>query len=258
MALMQSLLVANRGEIAVRVLRTAKRLGLRTIAVYSEADRNALHVQLADTAICIGAAPARDSYLNVANVMAAVKASGAAAVHPGYGFLSENAGFAAACAEAGVIFVGPPIAAIEAMGSKSESKRIMAAAGVPLVPGYHGAAQDDALLAREAQRIGWPVLVKASAGGGGKGMRIVRDAAGLAEALVGARREALAAFGDATLLLEKYLERPRHVEVQVFADQHGKCVAGVRPRLLGAASSSEGHRGSAGTRAQRGTAPAHG
>ena len=219
-----SLLVANRGEIAVRVLRTARRMGLRTIAVYSDADRNALHVQLADTAIRLGPAPARESYLRGDLILAAAVHCHAQAIHPGYGFLSENADFAQSCAVANVSFVGPPVAAIRAMGSKSESKRIMAAAAVPLVPGYHGSDQSDAVLTTEADRIGWPVLVKASAGGGGKGMRIVTSAEQLSEALSGARREARAAFGDDALLLEKYLRRPRHVEVQIFADRHGGCV----------------------------------
>ena len=220
-----SLLVANRGEIAVRVLRTARRLGLRTVAVYSEADAHAMHVQLADEALCIGPPPASQSYLRIDAILAAAERSAAAAIHPGYGFLSESAEFAAACAEAGRIFVGPPAAAIRAMGSKSESKRLMAAAGVPLVPGYHGEDQSFERLRTEAAQIGYPVLVKASAGGGGKGMRIVDSAAALREAVEAARREAQAAFGDPTLLLEKYFERARHVEVQVFADRQGQCIA---------------------------------
>ena len=223
--MIETLLVANRGEIAVRVLRTARRLGLRTIAVYSDADRDALHVQMADEAVRLGPAPARDSYLRGDLILAAAARFGAQAIHPGYGFLSENAEFAQACADAGICFVGPPAAAIRAMGSKSESKRIMAGAGVPLVAGYHDSDQSDAMLTEAAARIGWPVLVKASAGGGGKGMRIVTAAAELKDALIGARREAGAAFGDDTLLLEKYLQRPRHVEVQVFADTHGACVS---------------------------------
>jgi 3-methylcrotonyl-CoA carboxylase alpha subunit len=218
------ILIANRGEIACRVIRTARRLGIRTVAVYSEADAGAMHVAMADEAHLIGPAPAAESYLRADAVLAAAKASGAQGIHPGYGFLSENAGFAEACAAAGVVFIGPPVAAIQAMGSKSESKRLMEKAGVPLVPGYHGADQSDATLAAAAKSIGYPVLVKASAGGGGKGMRVVREPAGLAEAMAGARREAKAAFGDDTLLIEKYLDRPRHVEIQVFADSHGDAV----------------------------------
>jgi 3-methylcrotonyl-CoA carboxylase alpha subunit len=222
--LFDKILVANRGEIAVRVMRTAHRLGVRTVAVYSEADARALHVAMAGEAMCIGPPPAARSYLRGDAILEVARRTGAQAIHPGYGFLSENEDFAAACAPAGVVFIGPPPEAIRAMGSKSESKRLMAAAGVPLVPGYHGDAQDDDCLEREAQRIGYPVLVKASSGGGGKGMRIVREPAQLAGALAGARREAKAAFGDDRLLLEKYLERPRHVEIQVFADAHGQCV----------------------------------
>ena len=224
MRMFDKILVANRGEIAVRVMRTARRLSIRSVAVYSEADARALHVECADEAWCIGPAPAAQSYLRGEVIIEAARRSGAQAIHPGYGFLSENAAFAAACAAAGLTFIGPPVAAIRAMGSKSESKRLMSAAGVPLVPGYHGAAQDPVTLVAAAAEIGYPVLVKASAGGGGKGMRIVRDASGLAEAIAGAQREARAAFGDATLLLEKYLARPRHVEIQVFADTQGHCV----------------------------------
>ncbi|MGC2856463.1 acetyl/propionyl/methylcrotonyl-CoA carboxylase subunit alpha [Novispirillum sp. DQ9] len=218
------ILIANRGEIACRVIKTARRLGIKTVAVYSEADRNALHVRMADEAYCLGPAPAAESYLVIDKVIDACVRSGAQAVHPGYGFLSENARFAEACKANGVVFIGPPVPAIHAMGSKSESKRIMEAAGVPLVPGYHGADQDDALLAREAERIGYPVLVKASAGGGGKGMRVVERPEDLAAAIAGARREAKAAFGDDSLLIEKYLSRPRHVEMQVFGDTHGNYV----------------------------------
>ncbi|HET6221387.1 MAG TPA: biotin carboxylase N-terminal domain-containing protein, partial [Dongiaceae bacterium] len=215
------ILIANRGEIACRVMRTARRLGIRTAAVYSEADAGALHVASADEAALIGPAPARESYLNIAKIVAAAKETGAEAIHPGYGFLSENATFAEACAAAGLVFIGPPVEAIRAMGSKSEAKAIMAKAGVPLVPGYHGADQDDALLLKEAKRVGYPVLIKASAGGGGKGMRRVEAAAEFAAALAGARREAKAAFGDDRVLIERYVERPRHVEIQVFADSHG-------------------------------------
>ncbi len=222
--LFDKILIANRGEIACRVMRTAKRLGIRTVAVYSEADAHALHVAVADEAILIGPPPARESYLDIARLVDAAKQSGAQAIHPGYGFLSENADFAAACAAAGVVFIGPPAAAIRAMGSKAEAKALMAKAGVPLVPGYHGDEQSDARLTKEARAIGFPVLIKASAGGGGKGMRIVADAHALAEALAGARREAKAAFGDDRLLIEKYLVDPRHIEMQVFADAHGNVV----------------------------------
>ncbi|HEX4986935.1 MAG TPA: acetyl/propionyl/methylcrotonyl-CoA carboxylase subunit alpha [Burkholderiales bacterium] len=218
------ILIANRGEIACRVARTAKRMGIRTVAVYSEADRRALHVELCDEAVLIGPAHPRESYLRGERILGAAKQTGAQAVHPGYGFLSENAGFARACVDAGVTFIGPPPAAIEAMGSKSAAKALMGKAGVPLVPGYHGNDQDPALLRREADRIGYPVLIKASAGGGGKGMRIVAQAGQFAEALASARREAASSFGDDRVLLEKYLQRPRHIEVQVFADSHGECV----------------------------------
>jgi len=218
------ILIANRGEIAVRVLKTARRMGIRTVAVYSDADANAMHVQLADEAVCIGAAPAAQSYLSVEKILDAARRTGAQGIHPGYGFLSENAAFAKGCADAGIVFIGPPIEAIRVMGSKAESKRLMSGAGVPLVPGYHGEQQDMETLRAAADKIGYPVLVKASAGGGGKGMRIVRDSRELTEAVTGARRESKAAFGDDRLLLEKYLVRPRHVEIQVFADQHGNCV----------------------------------
>jgi 3-methylcrotonyl-CoA carboxylase alpha subunit len=224
MSMFEKILIANRGEIAVRVIRTARRLGIRTVAVYSEADAGAMHVEMADEAVCIGPAPAAESYLRGDVVLNVARRTGAQAIHPGYGFLSENAPFAKACAEAGVVFIGPPIEAIRVMGSKAESKRVMSKAGVPLVPGYHGAAQDAATLRSEAERIGYPVLVKASAGGGGKGMRVVNAAADLETAIAGAKRESLAAFRDDTLLLEKYLQQPRHVEIQVFADTHGNCI----------------------------------
>jgi len=218
------ILVANRGEIACRVMRTARRLGVRTVAVYSDADAGARHVAMADEAYRIGPAPARDSYLRGDAIVEAARRSGARAVHPGYGFLSENADFAEACAAAGLTFIGPPAPAIRAMGSKSAAKRLMERAGVPLVPGYHGEDQAPARLAEEAARIGWPVLVKASAGGGGKGMRAVGDPAAFQDALAGAKREALSAFGDDRVLLERYLARPRHVEIQVFADGKGQTV----------------------------------
>jgi 3-methylcrotonyl-CoA carboxylase alpha subunit len=220
----RKILIANRGEIACRIMRTAKRLGVGTVAVYSEADAHALHVELADEAVLLGPAPAAQSYLAIDKVIAAAVATGAEAIHPGYGFLSENARFAEACAKVGVIFIGPPATAIHAMGSKSESKLLMEKARVPLVPGYHGAEQADSHLIQEAMRIGFPVLIKASAGGGGKGMRIVRGEGELLPAIEGARREAKSAFGDERLLIERYLERPRHVEVQVFADSHGDVV----------------------------------
>ena len=219
--MLHKLLIANRGEIAVRVIRTARRMGIATVAVFSEADRNALHARVADEAHFIGAAPARESYLRADVILDVARRCGADAIHPGYGFLSENAEFAQACAEAGIAFIGPTPHAIRAMGSKAESKRLMVAAGVPTVPGYHGEAQDDAHLAAEAGRIGFPVLIKASAGGGGKGMRPVHEPERFLEELHGARREALAAFGDDRVLIEKYLTRPRHVEVQVMGDTHG-------------------------------------
>ncbi|UFN46834.1 ATP-grasp domain-containing protein [Roseomonas sp. OT10] len=221
----RKLLIANRGEIACRVIATARRLGIATVAVYSEADARARHVALADEAWPIGPAPARESYLRIDRILDAARRSGAEAIHPGYGFLSENADFAAACAGAGIAFIGPPVDAIRAMGSKAASKALMAAAGVPLVPGYHGEDQDPALLAAEAGRIGFPVLIKASAGGGGKGMRVVERAEEFADSLAAARREALAAFGDERVLVEKYLTRPRHIEIQVFADTHGRTVS---------------------------------
>ena len=218
------ILIANRGEIACRVARTARRMGIHTIAVYSDVDAGALHVGACDEAHRLGPAAPRESYLRGDRIIEIAVASGAQAIHPGYGFLSENEAFAAAAAEAGLVFVGPPPAAIRAMGSKSESKDIMFKAGVRLVPGYHGVDQNDALLAREADGIGYPVLIKASAGGGGKGMRIVERGVDFAAALASARRGAKAGFGDDKMLLEKYLDEPRHIEMQVFADTHGHCV----------------------------------
>ncbi|MBI1244493.1 MAG: ATP-grasp domain-containing protein [Alphaproteobacteria bacterium] len=218
------LLIANRGEIACRVARTARRMGIASVAVHSSADANALHVAMCDEAWPIGGPAPKESYLRAEAIIDVARRAGADAIHPGYGFLSENAGFAEACAKAGIIFVGPPASAIRAMGGKSEAKALMVASGVPVVPGYHGAAQDDATLSAEAKKIGFPVLIKASAGGGGKGMRVVSGAGELAEALAGARREAQSAFGDPRLLIERYLERPRHVEVQVFFDGHGNGV----------------------------------
>ncbi|MCE9661953.1 acetyl/propionyl/methylcrotonyl-CoA carboxylase subunit alpha [Halomonas sp. M5N1S17] len=219
-----TLLVANRGEIACRVMRTARAMGLRTVAVYSDADASARHVREADEAVRLGPAAARDSYLKVEAVVEAAKRTGAGAIHPGYGFLSENGGFVEALDQAGIVFVGPPASAIAAMGDKSAAKARMADAGVPLVPGYHGNDQDDALLKTEADKIGYPVLLKASAGGGGKGMRVVESGADFQAALDGCRRESQAAFGDTRMLIEKYLTQPRHVEVQVFCDSHGNGV----------------------------------
>lgn len=220
-----TLLIANRGEIACRVIRTARAMGLRTVAVYSEADRGAMHVELADEAVLLGPPRARDSYLNIARVIEAAHQTGAEAIHPGYGFLSESAEFAQACLDAGRVFVGPTAAMIRAMGSKSGSKLLMEEAGVPLVPGYHGEAQDEATLAKEARKIGFPVLVKASAGGGGRGMRIVRSDAELGSALLSAKREAKAAFGDDRMLIEKFVENPRHIEVQIIGDSHGNLLS---------------------------------
>ncbi|HEY3181132.1 MAG TPA: acetyl/propionyl/methylcrotonyl-CoA carboxylase subunit alpha [Casimicrobiaceae bacterium] len=218
------ILIANRGEIACRVARTARRLGVRTVAVYSDADVHALHVELCDEAYRVGASRPRDSYLNADAIIRIARESGAEAIHPGYGFLSENESFAAACAKAGVVFIGPPPAAIAAMGSKSAAKTIMAKAGVPLVPGYHGDDQSPMVLAREAAAIGYPVLIKATAGGGGKGMKVASDANDFSGALASAQREAKSSFGDDRVLVEKYLVSPRHIEIQVFADTHGNAV----------------------------------
>ena len=220
----KKILIANRGEIACRVAATARRLGIRTVAVYSDADSDAAHVAACDEAVHIGAAPPRESYLLADRILAAAQTTGAQAVHPGYGFLSENAGFAQACLDAGIAFIGPPASAINAMGLKAESKRLMEAAGVALVPGYHGADQAPALLRREAGRIGYPVLIKASAGGGGKGMRIVEADAEFEAALASCQREAISSFGDAAVLIERYVQRPRHIEIQVFFDGHGNGV----------------------------------
>jgi 3-methylcrotonyl-CoA carboxylase alpha subunit len=221
----RTLLIANRGEIAIRVIRTAKAMGLHTVAVYSEADRQALHVAMAEEAVLLGPSRARDSYLNIERVIEAARKSGAEAVHPGYGFLSESAEFAQACADAGLVFVGPTAAMIRLMGSKSGSKLLMERAGVPLVPGYHGEAQDDATLAAAAKKVGFPILVKASAGGGGRGMRIVRSAGELVTSVQSAKREAKAAFGDDRVLIEKFVENPRHIEVQVIGDSHGNLLS---------------------------------
>ena len=222
--LITSLLVANRGEIACRVMRTAKALGLTTVAVHSSTDRDARHCREADICVDLGGSKAADSYLKIDKIIAAAHASGTQAIHPGYGFLSENAGFARAIEAAGLIFLGPPASAIDAMGSKSAAKALMETAGVPLVPGYHGEAQDVETFRVAAERIGYPVLLKATAGGGGKGMKVVEDVSQLAEALASAQREALSSFGDARMLVEKYVLKPRHVEIQIFADQHGNCL----------------------------------
>ena len=218
------ILIANRGEIACRVAATARRMGIKTVAVYSDADAHAKHVAACDEAVHIGGSAPKDSYLRWERILEAAKATGAHAVHPGYGFLSENEDFANACAAAGVVFIGPPASAIKAMGLKAESKQLMEQAGVPLVPGYHGADQDPALLQREADAMGYPVLIKASAGGGGKGMRVVEQSADFAAALASCQREAINSFGQDAVLVEKYVQRPRHIEIQVFADTHGNCV----------------------------------
>ena len=218
------ILIANRGEIACRVMRTARHMGIQTVAVYSDADQDAMHVAMADEAIHIGGAPARESYLLGDRVLQAALQSGAQAIHPGYGFLAENAGFCRACAEHGIIFIGPSAAAIEAMGSKSAAKRIMANVGVPLVPGYHGQDQSRDVLKKAAEDMGYPVLLKAVAGGGGKGMRQVWAEAEFDAALAAARREAKNGFGNDDMLVEKYLIAPRHVEIQVFCDSHGAAV----------------------------------
>ncbi|HJS85487.1 MAG TPA: acetyl-CoA carboxylase biotin carboxylase subunit, partial [Acetobacteraceae bacterium] len=222
--MIRTLLIANRGEIAVRVARTARRMGIETVAVFSEADAGAMHVQAADRAVLIGPAPARESYLAIDRIIEAARRTGADAVHPGYGFLSENPAFAEACAEAGLIFVGPPAEAMRAMGSKSSAKALMRQAGVPVLPGYDGEAQEPGFLADQAARVGFPVVIKAVSGGGGRGMRVVERAGDFGTALASARQEAASAFGDDRVLIERYLARPRHIEVQVFADTHGNAV----------------------------------
>jgi len=218
------ILIANRGEIALRIMRTARRLGYGVVAVYSDADRDALHVREADAAVRIGEAPPAKSYLNIDAIIAAARASGADAVHPGYGFLAENENFAQACRDAGLVFIGPSPEAIKAMGNKAEAKAIMQDAGVPCVPGYQGADQSDTVMLAEAKKIGFPVMIKAIAGGGGRGMRLVSDAAAFADALRSARSEAQAAFGDGTVILERAIENPRHIEIQVFGDRHGNAI----------------------------------
>jgi len=221
---LQKILIANRGEIACRIMRTAKQMGLTTVAVYSDADKNAQHVKMADEAYHIGAAPSKDSYLVADKILNVAKMSGADCIHPGYGFLSENSEFANVCEANNIAFIGPPASSIEAMGSKTRAKEIMAAANVPLVPGYYGDKQDPSFLQAEAEKIGYPVLIKAAFGGGGKGMRIVSKASEFISALEGAKREATAGFGNDLVLLERYVDQPRHVEVQVFADNYGNCV----------------------------------
>ncbi|MGE0349631.1 acetyl/propionyl/methylcrotonyl-CoA carboxylase subunit alpha [Hydrogenophaga sp.] len=218
------ILIANRGEIACRVAATARRLGVRSVAVYSDADASAKHVAACDESVHIGGSAPKDSYLRWERIIEAARATGAQAIHPGYGFLSENDAFANACAEAGIAFIGPPASAILAMGLKAESKQLMEKAGVPLVPGYHGSDQDPALLQREADRIGYPALIKASAGGGGKGMRVVEKSEDFAAALASCQREARNSFGSDAVLIEKYVQRPRHIEIQVFGDTQGNCV----------------------------------
>lgn len=218
------ILIANRGEIACRVIKTARRMGIRTVAVYSEADANARHVRLADEAVLLGPAAARESYLVADKIIEACKRTGAQAVHPGYGFLSENAAFADALAASGITFIGPPASAIRAMGSKSEAKKLMGNAAVPLTPGYHGDDQTPELLHQEADQIGYPVLIKAAAGGGGKGMRLVEKSEDFPDALASCKREAASSFGNEHVLIEKYITRPRHIEIQVFADTLGNCV----------------------------------
>ena len=218
------ILIANRGEIACRVIKTARRLGIKTVAVYSEADAGARHVRLADEAVLIGPAAARESYLVIDKIIAAAKQTGAQAIHPGYGFLSENEDFCHACDAAGIVFIGPPVSAIHAMGSKSEAKKLMEKAGVPLTPGYHGDNQEPAFLNVQADAIGYPVLIKAAAGGGGKGMRLVERSEDFLDALASCKREAASSFGNDHVLVEKYLTRPRHIEIQVFGDRFGNVV----------------------------------
>ncbi|MCF8177607.1 MAG: acetyl/propionyl/methylcrotonyl-CoA carboxylase subunit alpha [Sulfuritalea sp.] len=218
------ILIANRGEIACRVIKTARRMGIRTVAVYSEADVGARHVRMADEAVCIGAPSPKESYLVFEKIIAAALETGAQAVHPGYGFLSENVDFAEACERNNVVFIGPPVSAIRAMGSKSEAKKLMEKAGVPLTPGYHGDNQDPEFLKQQADAIGYPVLIKAAAGGGGKGMRAVNKSEEFLDGLASCKREAASSFGDEHVLIEKYLQRPRHIEIQVFGDSHGNCV----------------------------------
>ena len=220
----EKILIANRGEIACRVIKTARRMGIKTVAVYSEADANARHVRLADEAVLIGPAAVKESYLVIERIIAAAKQTGAQAIHPGYGFLSENEDFCEACVREGIVFIGPPVSAIRAMGSKSEAKKLMELARVPLTPGYHGDNQEPDYLHQQADAIGYPVLIKAAAGGGGKGMRLVEKSEDFIAALASCKREAASSFGDEHVLVEKYIIRPRHIEIQVFGDTHGNCV----------------------------------
>jgi 3-methylcrotonyl-CoA carboxylase alpha subunit len=223
-AMFTKILIANRGEIAVRVMATCREMGIRTVAVYSEADRYAMHVRQADEAYCIGPAPATESYLRIDKIIEVTRACGAEAIHPGYGFLSENPAFVAACEQAGIVFIGPSAAAMRLMGSKIAAKQLAISVDAPVIPGYNGEQQDDETLARAAERVGYPLLIKASAGGGGKGMREVYEAADFREQVAGARREALAAFGDGTVFLERLLQQPRHVEIQILGDTHGSLI----------------------------------
>src|SRR5437868_219979 len=218
------ILIANRGEIAVRIMATCREMGIDTVAVYSEADRNALHVREADEAYAIGPAPAAQSYLHINAIIEVAKKSGAQAIHPGYGFLAENTAFVEACEDAGIVFIGPPPSAMRLMGSKIAAKQLAVSVNVPVIPGYNGESQDDVILRQEAERIGFPLLIKASAGGAGKGMREVHRAADFSEQLAGARREALAAFGDGTVFLERLIQQPRHVEIQVLGDAFGNLI----------------------------------
>jgi len=224
MAMFSKILIANRGEVALRVIRSCKEMGIKSVAVYSQADRDCLHARMADEAICIGPAPSNQSYLNMANIISAAVLTGAEAVHPGYGFLAENAGFARACADSGLTFIGPSPDAIERMGDKNVARQTMMEAGVPCVPGSKGAVVSEEEALEFARIVGFPVLVKAAAGGGGRGMRVAEDEASLGPSLAAAKNEALAAFGDDTVYIEKYLTRPRHIEMQILADSHGNAV----------------------------------
>ena len=252
------ILIANRGEIACRIMRTAKAMGCRCVAVYSDADRHAMHVEMADEAYRLGPAPVAASYLRIDRIIAAAQAGAAQAVHPGYGLLSENPEFAQACGAAGLVFIGPPAAAIRAMGRKDAAKEIMRQAQVPVVPGYHGPEQDAEFLAARAAGIGYPALIKARAGGGGKGIRRVDGPADFAAALEGARREGESSFGDGRVLVEKFILAPRHIEVQIFADSQGQRDPPVRARLLAAAAPSKGDRRSARPRHDREDENRHG
>jgi len=218
------ILIANRGEVALRVIRACREMDIRTVAVFSEADRDCLHTRMADEAICVGPAPSSGSYLNVPNIISAALITGANAIHPGYGFLAENAGFARACEDSGITFIGPSPDAIDRMGDKAVAKQTMAEAGVPTVPGSDGAVESEAEALRFAEQVGYPVLIKASAGGGGRGMRVAVDRESLVSSLHAAKAEAAVAFGDDTVYLEKYLTRPRHIEFQVLADSHGNAI----------------------------------